>query len=643
MQAPTRSAITIKKWVWRALFTSTMIPLLLVETALVAVYFLSNDEIRDANLSYLQAQSSSELNLAILREAKSLGRQLEHVQNLSSSMALQASDIALDEDAVIAPAERARHTAHLNGVWATQGNNGDQASGYYPRLPLSTHDIPLALRMTGIDPIMRNIVSSHSSVVQTFTTLADCYVRIYPYVDLAELVPADHDCRDFSFFYRAAPDENPARRTIWTDVYEDPAGNGWMTSAVTPFYAEDRFLGVAGVDMTLDVIVNQILAMELPWSGFAMLFDKYGRSLAVPQRGENLLSLMPIERPDMGEMLEEDIIRPAQLELEKHDVFAPLAAQILAQRRGSGSVMVEGAPYKVAWERLESNDWIMLSMVAEDAVFSRTAEIGRNFQLVGMALVGGLILFYLSFFILMSWRTHHISRRLSVPLSELRDRLHRIGMGAEVESAGASGIVELDEANSTAEEMYRRLRQTQTELQASERRLLDSLEASGDSLWEMDIPEHVIRVHPNLWKMLGASGHEPLVMREVDFDRLIHPEDLEAVHMLRHRVFTTFGESFECQYRMRAPKEEDLQYIEDMGVANNGAISGGAETVHAALAAEESVMTREETEGDSDPICWVLLSSRGRVVSWDAERHPLKAAGMHIRLDQNPRLRPGLL
>ncbi|TMN60052.1 hypothetical protein, partial [Pseudoalteromonas piscicida] len=70
---------------------------------------------------------------------------------------------------------------------------------------------------------------------------------------------------------------------------------------------------------------------------------------------------------------------------------------------------------------------------------------------------------------------------LSVPLAELRERLHRIGMGAEVESAGGSGIVELDDANATAEEMYQRLRQTQKELQSSERRLLDSLEASGDS------------------------------------------------------------------------------------------------------------------------------------------------------------------
>ena len=83
MPGTQRTPITIKKWVWRALFTSTMIPLLLVETALVAVYFLSNNEIRDANLNYLQAQSNSELNLAMLREAKSLNRQLEHIQDLA--------------------------------------------------------------------------------------------------------------------------------------------------------------------------------------------------------------------------------------------------------------------------------------------------------------------------------------------------------------------------------------------------------------------------------------------------------------------------------------------------------------------------------------------------------------------------------
>ncbi|NVN55894.1 hypothetical protein FLM52_08855 [bacterium Scap17] len=631
MSESKQPAVTIKKWVWRALFTSTMIPLLLVETALVAVYFVSNEKIRDANLNYLQSQSSSELNLAMLREAKSLSQQLEHVQNLSRGLGVQAGELAMgDASSGVTAREIARHASLPSGVWASQQTADNQGSGFYPALPDSGQDIPLALRMTAVDPIMRSVVSSNSAVIQSFTTMADCYVRLFPYVDLASLVPADHDCRDFSFFYLAAPEANPSRNTIWTDIYEDPAGNGWMASAVSPFYSEQgEFLGVAGVDMTLDVIVNQVLAMELPWQGFAMLFDAEGRSLAVPRAGEQLLSLLPLEIPDANDLQKEDVIRPAQLDLKGHDVFKGLAPRILEQRRGLESVNVAGAPYKVAWERLPGNGWIMLSMVEESAVFFRTAEIGRNFQLVGMALVGGL--FYFAFFILMSWRTHHISRRLSVPLAELRERLHRIGMGAEIESAGGSGIVELDDANATAEEMYQRLRQTQKELQSSERRLLDSLEASGDSLWEMDIPERIVRIHPNLWKMLGASGHEPLAMREMDFDRLIHPEDLEQVHAIRHKILTTYGESFECQYRMRAPQEEDLQQIEAMGMNEagmevgtseaGGVQKGGALEGDDKLGAERAIGTR-----------WVLLSSRGRVVSWDTEGNALKAAGMHIRI-----------
>ena len=653
MSESKQPAVTIKKWVWRALFTSTMIPLLLVETALVAVYFVSNDEIRDANLNYLQSQSSSELNLAMLREAKSLSQQLEQVQSLSRELAVQARELAITVDPVddVSKREEGRHATLPSGVWASQFDAGYRGSGFYPRLSDIEHDIPTALRMTAVDPIMRTVVSAHSAVVQSFVTMADCYVRLFPYVDLASLVPADHDCRDFSFFYRAAPEANPSRNTIWTDIYEDPAGNGWMTSAVSPFYSEQgEFLGVAGVDMTLDVIVNQVLAMELPWQGFAMLFDAEGRSLAVPRAGEQLLSLLPLENPGANDLHQEDVIRPAQLDLKGHDVFKSLAPRILEQRRGLESVNVAGALYKVAWERLPGNGWIMLSMVEESAVFFRTAEIGRNFQLVGMALVGGLILFYFSFFILMSWRTHHISRRLSVPLAELRERLHRIGMGAEVESAGGSGIVELDDANTTAEEMYQRLRQTQRELQSSERRLLDSLEASGDSLWEMDIPARIVQIHPNLWKMLGASGHEPLAMREIDFDRLIHPEDLEQVHALRHKIITTYGESCECQYRMRAPQEEDLQQIEAMGMneagmdagtgkagdksLQQGGLTADAEDVLEGVAQEEGAQEGDEREGDEreSGIRWVLLSSRGRVVLWDAEGNALKAAGMHIRI-----------
>ena len=129
-------------------------------------------------------------------------------------------------------------------------------------------------------------------------------------------------------------------------------------------------------------------------------------------------------------------------------------------------------------------------------------------------------------------------------------------------------------------------------------------------------------------------------MREMDFDRLIHPEDLEQVHALRHKIITTYGESCECQYRMRAPQEEDLLQIEAMGMSEAGMDAGTGKAGDMSLqqrsmavddggVQEGGAQEGDEREGGTR---WVLLSSRGRVVSWDAEGNALKAAGMHIRI-----------
>lgn len=44
---------TTQSWVWRAMVKSALIPLILVETVLVAIYLFSNQMIADANIAYI--------------------------------------------------------------------------------------------------------------------------------------------------------------------------------------------------------------------------------------------------------------------------------------------------------------------------------------------------------------------------------------------------------------------------------------------------------------------------------------------------------------------------------------------------------------------------------------------------------------
>ncbi|MEN0108474.1 MAG: hypothetical protein AAGC84_18925, partial [Pseudomonas sp.] len=58
----------LRQWIWRAFVQSALIPLVLVESVLIAVYLLTNTAIRDTQLDYLQQRAAQDLTGAVQRE-----------------------------------------------------------------------------------------------------------------------------------------------------------------------------------------------------------------------------------------------------------------------------------------------------------------------------------------------------------------------------------------------------------------------------------------------------------------------------------------------------------------------------------------------------------------------------------------------
>ena len=59
--------VSAQKWVWRAMVRSALVPLVLVETVLIAVYLISNNLIREANINYIYQQADKELQISAQR------------------------------------------------------------------------------------------------------------------------------------------------------------------------------------------------------------------------------------------------------------------------------------------------------------------------------------------------------------------------------------------------------------------------------------------------------------------------------------------------------------------------------------------------------------------------------------------------
>lgn len=86
-----------------------------------------------------------------------------------------------------------------------------------------------------------------------------------------------------------------AGETIITAPYRDASSNELVVTFASPVIRNGKLVAVAGMDKTLTYVVEQVLAVELPASGYSMLLDRDGTILAhelSDQLDQNLQDVM---------------------------------------------------------------------------------------------------------------------------------------------------------------------------------------------------------------------------------------------------------------------------------------------------------------------------------------------------------------
>jgi signal transduction histidine kinase len=79
------------------------------------------------------------------------------------------------------------------------------------------------------------------------------------------------------------PENNPEKKLFWTSVYIDVSdGGGLMTSGCTPIYDQDKFIGMVGVDITVDFLNEVAAEFEPQRKGYMVVFDTKENILAHP-------------------------------------------------------------------------------------------------------------------------------------------------------------------------------------------------------------------------------------------------------------------------------------------------------------------------------------------------------------------------
>lgn len=241
---------SVQSWVWRSMVKTGIIPLVLVELVLVSIYLISNHFISSDNMNYIRSQVDNELDFATAMESDVVRERINSISRLAEIYKNETQRV-LAEELDTDNLDMSNLSLSDNGVLHTKEDKGGSASFYSAYTTNKQKDVNKIFKLAKLDPLMKQIKSSDPFIAAVYFNSWDSYNHIYPWFQTIEQYPADMNIPQYNFYYLATDKYNPERKVIWTDVYIDPAGQGWMASAIAPVYNGDKLEGVIGLDITV--------------------------------------------------------------------------------------------------------------------------------------------------------------------------------------------------------------------------------------------------------------------------------------------------------------------------------------------------------------------------------------------------------
>lgn len=436
------SPLPLSRWLWQSYLRSAIIPLLFIELSFLAIYWISNAIVYRQNVSAVRELSHDYLGDVVRREAMSIGNSLEGVSQITTLYARQALK-ALEGNYVPPAAERARYAPGPKGGLHTTFDNGTTASFYSNVTRIGPEQMDKVWRLSALDPLMMDIRNSNPLVASLYFNTNDSYNRIYPYFKVLDQYPWDMAIPSYNFYYEADAKHNPQRKAVWTDAYIDPAGHGWMVSSIAPVWRGSTLEGVVGIDVTLETMIDRILKLDLPWDAYAVLLDRKGRIIAMPPAGEDDFRLKELTTHSYAKAIMADTFKPESFNINNRKDTQALASALAKAEHGEARLNFDG-PHLATFSHIAGPDWTLVIIAPEQNIYAQANALRDRLRMVGYVMVGGLLVFYVIFFVFLYQRAHAMSTRVAEPLGVIARLIERIGKGQFRQRFDGSRVRELD-------------------------------------------------------------------------------------------------------------------------------------------------------------------------------------------------------
>lgn len=346
-----------------------------------------------------------------------LRQDVDHIAQFAAQIYSAPADFATqtfwraDENMSLGP-----NNQYING-------ETDITSVFVPNTSVINNSLQTNIELSAyLDTLIPAIYDSNPNTVAIYLVHKDEITRLYPNINLGFIVPPDYKATEDIFFTVGNPANNPERQVVWTPIYEDPAGQGLLVTAVAPIYTtQNEFVGIIGIDLSLNDLTAAIEDTAPIAGGYSFLIDETGMSIALPAQGYQ--DILGTALPDGVSGTGADLGNVSS-------AFAPVLANMRNGETGFQAVNVSRRELFVSYTPLSGTNWSIANVVAAENMLQAAAVLQTEIQTSTQSLIASRILpTSVAILILAVIIGLLAANRLLAPIQNLAAAAQQIGAG----------------------------------------------------------------------------------------------------------------------------------------------------------------------------------------------------------------------
>ena len=402
---------------------TALIPILTVELILLGLYFFATNYITEKNVALLRSNAIETVSEISKAEARNFDSQLQEIGRNSRSLQVEHQTLFSNNFS--------RSTTHptlaLDGLVNTLNMDpglyvGDSHVIVSSLTKLTAQVRRKIIKTNEMDARLTTLVDNNPSVVAAYFISWDNIVRAYPLLDsFYDQFPAGFDLTTYNFYYLADAVHNPKRKAVWTDVYLDPAGKGWMISSLVPIYYNNFLEGVTGLDVTLSTFSKHILSNNLQWDSGALVVDKSGNILTMSRAAERYLGLKDVTDYNFKDNHQDrSLIKPTEFNLLSQS--GKIGESLSAFFQGKEKTMeltMQGEQYLLTRQEVPETSWQLLILAPLKNVYGPIIQEKEQITQIGIVFILLAGVFYILFFVYLKQSSKNLAKRIAAPIEQI--------------------------------------------------------------------------------------------------------------------------------------------------------------------------------------------------------------------------------